>query len=86
VHKENLVDLAISTVARHPSVTRVELAGSRSRGTNEELSDWDFAVATSDFAVLARDLPTLVEPLEPLGALWEPLGHFPFYTLILRAA
>lgn len=80
----NLVDLAISAVAIHPSVTRVELAGSRSRGTNEDLSDWDFSVTTSDFALLARDLPTLVEPLEPVGALWEPLGHFPVYTLVLR--
>ena len=79
-----LVDLAISAVARHLSVTRVELAGSRSRGTTEDLADWDFAVTTSDFALLARDLPTLVEPLKPLGALWEPLGHFPVYTLVLR--
>lgn len=55
----------------------VELAGSRARGTHEELSDWDFAVETSDFDSVARDLPTLVEPLEPLGAQWEPLGHFP---------
>jgi hypothetical protein len=65
-------------------VTGVELAGSRSRGTHEDLSDWDFAVETSDFASVARDLPTLVEPLEPLAALWEPLGHFPVYMLVLR--
>lgn len=65
-------------------MTRVELAGSRSRGSHEDLSDWDFAVETSDFASVARDLPTLVEPLEPLAALWEPLGHFPVYTLVLR--
>ncbi|MGH3103366.1 MAG: hypothetical protein ACRDN6_04640 [Gaiellaceae bacterium] len=64
-------------------MTRVELAGSRSRGTHEDLADWDFAVETSDFASVARDLPTLVEPLEPLAALWEPLGHFPVYMLVL---
>ncbi len=80
----DLVELAISAVARHPAVTRVELAGSRSRGTHEELSDWDFAVDTSDFASVARHLPTLVEPLEPLAAQWEPLGHFPVYMLLLR--
>jgi Nucleotidyltransferase domain len=80
----DLVELAISAVARHPAVTRVELAGSRSRGTHQELSDWDFAVETSDFASVARDLPTLVEPLEPLAAQWEPLGHFPVYMLLLR--
>jgi Nucleotidyltransferase domain len=78
------VELAISAVARHPAVTSVELAGSRSRGTHQELSDWDFAVETSDFASVARDLPTLVEPLEPLSAQWEPLGHFPVYMLLLR--
>jgi hypothetical protein len=65
-------------------VTRVELAGSRSRGTHQELSDWDFAIETSDFGSVARDLPTLVEPLEPLAAQWEPLGHFPVYMLLLR--
>lgn len=79
-----LAELAISAVARHPAVTRVELAGSRSRGTHEALSDWDFAVTSSDFAWIARDLPVLVEPLEPLAAQWEPLGHFPVYMLILR--
>jgi Nucleotidyltransferase domain len=79
-----LTDLAISAVARHPAVTRVELAGSRSRGTHEELSDWDFAVETSDFDSVARDLPTLVEPLEPVAAQWEPLGHFPVYMLLLH--
>jgi hypothetical protein len=80
----DLTELAISAVARHPAVRRVELAGSRSRGTHEELSDWDFAVETSDFGSVARDLPALVEPLEPVAAQWEPLGHFPVYTLLLR--
>jgi hypothetical protein len=78
------IKTAISAVARHPAVTSVELAGSRSRGTHEKLSDWDFAVETSDFGSVARDLPTLVEPLAPLAAQWEPLGHFPVYMLLLR--
>jgi len=77
------VELAISAVARHPAVKRVELAGSRSRGTHQKLSDWDFAIETSNFGSVARDLPTLVEPLEPLAAQWEPLGHFPVYMLLL---
>jgi hypothetical protein len=80
----NIVDLAIAAVAPHASVIQVELGGSRSRGTNDELSDWDFAVRTSDFDSLARDLAVLVEPLAPLGAQWEPLGHFPVYALMLR--
>jgi hypothetical protein len=81
---EDLVSLAIAAVGEHPAVDRVELAGSRSRGTHEDLSDWDFAVTTSDFAAVAGDMPTLVAPLAPLGAQWEPLGHFPVYQLFLR--
>ena len=65
-------------------MTHVELAGSRARGTHEELSDWDYAVTTTDFAAVARDMPELVAPLEPLGEQWEPLGHFPVYQVLLR--
>src|SRR5215217_5980069 len=80
---EDLMTLAVSLVAKHPAVDGVELAGSRSRGTHEELSDWDFAVTTSDFAAVARDLPALLAPLHPLGQQWEPRGHFPVYQLLL---
>ena len=75
---------APALVAQHPAVTAVELAGSRARGTHEELSDWDYAVTTPDFAAVARDIPDLVAPLEPLGEQWEPLGHFPVYQVLLR--
>jgi hypothetical protein len=81
---KDLVTVAIGLLAGHPAVTGVELAGSRSRGTHEELSDWDFAVETSDFDAVARDLPTLVAPLDPLGEQWEPIGHFPVYQVLLR--
>jgi predicted nucleotidyltransferase len=81
---EDLVDTAIAAVAEHPAVLAVELAGSRARGTHEELSDWDFAVTTSDFGAVARDMPRLVIPLQPLGEQWEPLGHFPVYQVLLR--
>ena len=80
----DLVELGISLVAKHPAVTMVKLAGSRSRGTHEEVSDWDFAIETSNFRSVARDLPSLVEPLAPLAAQWEPLGHFPAYMMLLR--
>ena len=80
----NLVTVAIGLVAGHPAVTSVKFAGSRSRGTHEHLSDWDFAVETSDFEALARELPALLAPLEPLGQQWEPLGHFPAYQVLLR--
>jgi hypothetical protein len=81
---KDLVEIAIGLVMNHPAVQGVEFAGSRSRGTHEELSDWDFAVQTSDFTAVARDLPSLVAPLEPLGQQWEPMGHFPVYQVLLR--
>ncbi|WP_076260754.1 hypothetical protein [Intrasporangium flavum] len=77
------VTTATGLLRDHPAVTSIEFAGSRSRGTNAELSDWDFAVETSDFAALARDLPALVEPLHPLSRQWEPMGHFPVYQVLL---
>ena len=79
----DLARRAIELVSNHPAVRHVELAGSRSRATHEELSDWDFAVTTSDFAAVARDLPALIAPLRPLGQQWEPLGHFPVYQVLL---
>jgi hypothetical protein len=80
---EGLVAVATASVAKHAAVRHVELAGSRARGTHEELSDWDFAVETSDFDAVARDMPTLVAGLDPLGEQWEPLGHFPVYQVLL---
>src|SRR5215217_3798595 len=80
---KDLVRLAMTLVAKHPAVEDIRLAGSRSRGTHEELSNWDFAVTTSDFAALALDMSALVAPLKPLGQQWEPLGHFPVYQLLL---
>jgi hypothetical protein len=81
---KDIVGIAIGLVVNHPAVQGVELAGSRSRGTHEELSDWDFAVQTSDFTAAARDLPSLVAPLNPLGQQWEPLGRFAVYQVLLR--
>ena len=81
---DDWVAVATGLLAGHPAVKSVEFAGSRSRGTHEQLSDWDFAVETSDFHALARDLPALVAPLHPLGQQWEPMGHFPVYQVLLR--
>jgi hypothetical protein len=80
----DVVEVATRLLADHPAVKRVRFAGSRSRRTHDELSDWDFAVETSDFDALARDLPALVAPLDPLGQQWEPMGHFPVYQVLLR--
>ena len=82
--RPDAVVTAQALVAEHPAVTGIELAGSRARGTHEELSDWDLAVTTADFAAVARDLPELVAPLGPLGEQWEPVGHFPVYQVLLR--
>ena len=80
---DDWVTVAIGLLADHPAVTSVQFAGSRSRGTHDVLSDWDFAVETSDFDALVRDLPGLVAPLKPLGQQWEPLGHFPVYQVLV---
>jgi hypothetical protein len=69
---------------KHPSVRRVELAGSRAAGTPTAHSDWDFVLETDDLAALARALPDLVAPLQPLAEQWDPLGEPPAYMLILR--
>jgi Nucleotidyltransferase domain len=69
---------------QHPSVTRVELVGSRARGTPTALSDWDFGVETDDLAAVKPALPGLVAPLEPLAEQWDPLGEPPSYMLVVR--
>ena len=74
-----------AALAASPHVRSVELVGSRRRGDETRLSDWDFLVDTDDFDALAPELPRLVEPLEPLGHLWDPLSEeAPYFMLILR--
>jgi hypothetical protein len=65
-------------------VRRVELVGSRARGTPTALSDWDFGVETNDLDALKPALPGLVAPLEPLAEQWDPLGEPPSYMLVVR--
>jgi hypothetical protein len=74
----------IETVARDPAIVGVELAGSRARGEETALSDWDFAIGAPDFEAAAAVLPRLVEPLRPLAAQWDRLSPFPTYMLMLR--
>jgi hypothetical protein len=71
-------------LAAHPAVTGVRLAGSRARGAETALSDWDFAVETDDFDGLAAALPRLLAPLDPLVQQWDPLGEHPTHMLMLR--
>jgi hypothetical protein len=73
-----------AAVEPHPAVESVRLAGSRSRGEETPLSDWDFKVETPDFEALAAALPQLVGPLDPLARQWDRLSPFPTYMLVLR--
>jgi predicted nucleotidyltransferase len=73
-------------LAATPQVVRVELVGSRARGEESALSDWDFRLDTTNGATLARELPTLVEPLEPLAAQWDRLTERATYMLMLSGA
>jgi predicted nucleotidyltransferase len=51
-------------LAPSPQVVRVELVGSRARGEETALSDWDYRVDATNGAALARELTTLVDRLE----------------------
>jgi predicted nucleotidyltransferase len=73
-------------LAPSPQVVRVDLVGSRARGEETALSDWDFRIDTTNGAALARELPTLVEPLEPLAAQWDRLTERATYMLMLPGA
>jgi hypothetical protein len=73
-----------AALAPHPAVESVELAGSRARGEETALSDWDFQIETDDFGALAEALPRLVEPLEPLSRQWDRYSPHPTYMLMLR--
>ena len=79
-------DLAASVKAAlllHPHIRRVELVGSRARGSPTRLSDWDFEVETDDFAAVTRALPALVSALEPLAQQWDRVSDYPCYMLML---
>src|SRR5207248_6232213 len=81
-----LTDLAMAVpaaLARHRGVQGVELVGSRARGEETPLSDWDFAVATDGFLAVATVLPALVEPLKPIAQQWDRLGDYHCYMLTL---
>jgi hypothetical protein len=83
---EERVDVARSVreaLSAHPAVRSVRLIGSRAKGREHEISDWDFAIETDDFDAVARELPVLVEPLRPLAAQWDPYGWHACYMLML---
>jgi predicted nucleotidyltransferase len=67
-------------------VVRVDLVGSRARGEETALSDWDLRIDTTNGPALARELPALVDPLEPLAAQWDRLTERATYMLMLPGA
>ena len=67
-----------------PTVTSVQLAGSRERGDENALSDWDFVVETDNARALREDISHLVESLNPLVGQWDRLGPVWCYMLILK--
>jgi hypothetical protein len=72
-----------AAIEPHPAVHSVRLAGSRERGEENALSDWDFQVETHDFDALADALPRLVDQLEPLSRQWDRYSPHPTYMLML---
>jgi hypothetical protein len=69
---------------RDPTVTSVQLAGSRERGDENALSDWDFVVETDDAGHLREEISHLVDSLNPLVGQWDRLGPVWCYMLILK--
>lgn len=69
---------------RDPTVTRVQLAGSRERGDENALSDWDFVVETDDARILRENISHLVDSLNPLVGQWDRLGPVWCCMLILK--
>jgi len=82
-HGAVLPDDVVAALIADPRIQRVELAGSRARGTPTSLSDWDFSVTTGDFDAVRDELPRLVSPLQPVVALWDPLSPQWCYMFIL---
>ena len=83
--EQSIADSMISALSRHHAVGSVSLTGSRARGEETELSDWDFDVEVSNFRAVAEALPELVAPLEPLAQQWDRLSPHACYMLMLRA-
>ena len=70
-------------VAGYDAVDEVTLVGSRARGAEGPLSDWDFTVSGADPHRIVAGLPSLVERLSPLAAQWDRLGDTWCFMLML---
>jgi hypothetical protein len=76
-------DDVVSVLALDARIQRVELTGSRSRGTATALSDWDFTVTAAEFEAVRDELPSLTARLQPVVAQWDRLSPIWCYMLIL---
>ncbi len=78
-----LPDDLVTVLASDARIQRVELTGSRARGTATPLSDWDFTVAVAEFGAVRKELPSLTSPLRPVIAQWDRLSRRWCYRMIL---
>ncbi len=78
-----LPDDVVSALASDARIQRVELTGSRTRGTATALSDWDFTVGVAEFEVVRDVLPALMAPLRPVVSQWDRLSRRWCYMMIL---
>lgn len=67
----------------HPAIAAVEFTGSRARGEEHALSDWDFGIQARDYPAAATALPVLLAPLDALAMQWDPLAEHPTFMLML---
>jgi hypothetical protein len=78
-----LPDDVVSLLVSDATIQRVELTGSRARGTATALSDWDFTVTAADFDAVRDCLPRLTARLRPVIAQWDRLSRNWCYMMIL---
>lgn len=83
VSRDALPDDVVTVLTRDVRIHRVELTGSRARGTATALSDWDFTVTAAAFETVRDLLPTLTAPLRPVVAQWDRLSRNWCYMMIL---
>lgn len=77
-------DSVVALVEPHPAIRNIGLVGSRSDGSANAFSDWDFRVEVNDFATAGEALPDLLAPLEPLAQQWDRLSDEWCWMLIIR--
>jgi hypothetical protein len=78
-----LPDDVVSVLLSDAAIQRVELTGSRARGTPTALSDWDFMVTAPAFEAVRDRLPSLTAPLQPVVGQWDRLSPIWCYMALL---